>query len=40
MAEKRTRYNELLGLDNTIRDPDLYQLLVLDRQRFDARLPA
>lgn len=35
MGERKTRYNELLGIDNTIRDPDLYQLLVLDRQAFN-----
>ncbi|MGE0707378.1 MAG: hypothetical protein AB7N76_04490 [Planctomycetota bacterium] len=35
MAEKQTRYNELLGVSNAIRDPDLYQLLGLDRARFD-----
>lgn len=33
--EKRTRYNELLGIPNSIRDPDLYQLLGLDRGSFD-----
>ena len=32
---KQTRYNELLGVPNHIRDPDLYQLLGLDRARFD-----
>lgn len=34
--EKRTRYNELLGIPNAIRDPDLYQLLGFDRGEFDA----
>jgi hypothetical protein len=34
-VEKRTRYNELLGISNAIRDPDLYQLLGLDRASFD-----
>jgi hypothetical protein len=34
-VEKRTRYNELLGIPNAIRDPDLYQLLGLDRGAFD-----
>lgn len=33
--EKRTRYNELLGISNAVRDPDLYQLLDLDRAAFD-----
>ncbi|MCA8925389.1 MAG: hypothetical protein KDD82_26505, partial [Planctomycetes bacterium] len=31
MAELRTRYNELLGIPNEIKDPDLYQLLGLSR---------
>jgi hypothetical protein len=35
-VEKRTRYNELLGIPNTIRDPDLYQLLGLERATLDA----
>lgn len=33
--EKRTRYNELLGIPNSIRDPDLYQLLGLERGPVD-----
>lgn len=32
---RRTRYNELLGVPNDVRDPDLYQLLGLDRVGFD-----
>ncbi len=36
--EKRTRYNELLGIPNSIRDPDLYQLLGLERSGLDAAL--
>lgn len=35
MAERKTRYNELLGIPNEIRDPDLYQLLGLARVGFD-----
>ncbi|MBL4848307.1 MAG: hypothetical protein JKY65_22540 [Planctomycetes bacterium] len=35
MAERKTRYNELLGISNEIRDPDLYQLLGLERVGFD-----
>lgn len=35
MAARRTRYNELLDVPNDVRDPDLYQLLGLDRARFD-----
>lgn len=35
MGEKKTRYNELLDVPNHIRDPDLYQLLGLDRARFE-----
>lgn len=35
MAERKTRYNELLGIPNEIRDPDLYQLLGLSRSGFD-----
>jgi hypothetical protein len=35
VAERKTRYNELLGIPNEIRDPDLYQLLGLSRLGFD-----
>ena len=31
MAERKTRYNELLGIPNHIREPDLYQLLGVER---------
>jgi len=34
VGEKKTRYNELLDVPNHIRDPDLYQLLGLDRGQF------
>jgi predicted transcriptional regulator len=36
VAERKTRYNELLGISNEIRDPDLYQLLGLARVGFDS----
>ena len=35
MAERKTRYNELLGVPNHIKDPDLYQLLGVERDAFD-----
>jgi hypothetical protein len=35
VAERKTRYNELLGVPNHIKDPDLYQLLGLERETFD-----
>jgi len=37
VAERKTRYNELLGIPNEIRDPDLYQLLGLSRAGFDPK---
>ena len=37
MSERKTRYNELLGIPNEIRDPDLYQLLGLSRDGFDPK---
>jgi hypothetical protein len=38
VSDPRSRWNELLGISNDLRDPDLYQLLGFDRVAFDAAL--
>jgi hypothetical protein len=38
MSERRSRWNELLGVPNEVREPDLYQILGFERLAFDSSL--